>query len=304
MLKTPILFLIFNRPDTTEKVFEKIREQKPKYLYVAADGPRESKEGEVELCSQTRSIINKIDWDCEIKTLFREENFGCKKAISSAIDWFFENVEEGIILEDDCVPAVSFFSFCEMMLEKYRDDDRIFSVSGNNFQDGRIRGKASYYFSTLPNIWGWATWKRAWKNYDVNIATYPEFAAEEVEKILFQNQNEQEFWKKHFEDTYNKEIDSWDFQLSYASITQHRLNIIPNKNMVSNIGFRNDASRTKSPNNKFANMPRYELDEIVHPRFIIPDKEADNYIFKNLYCYQELKLLNKILRKICPIIKW
>ena len=150
----PILFLIFNRPDVTEKVFEAIRRQKPKQLFVAADGYRKNKQGEKELCDKTRSIINKIDWDCEVKTLFRNENLGCCMAVSSAIEWFFQQVEYGIILEDDCLPNASFFRFQKEMLEKYKDDSRIMMVSGDNFQNGKKRGDASYYFSKLTHIWG------------------------------------------------------------------------------------------------------------------------------------------------------
>lgn len=304
MLKTPVLFLIFNRPDTTEKVFQAIRQVKPKYLYVAADGARENKQGEAELCKQTRAIIEQIDWDCEVKTLFRSENLGCKRAISSGISWFFENVEQGIILEDDCLPSQGFFHFCDELLEKYKNDDRIFTISGNNFQDGQIRGKASYYFSRQANIWGWATWKRAWQNYDVEMKTLQSFIEEGLLEKIFKTKKEQEFWGYHFKETANGKIDTWDFQLNYASFSQNRLNIIPNKNLVSNIGFRPDASRTKSATNKFSNMPAYEPGKVIHPAFILPDEEADEYIFKNLYSYSELKPLNKFMRAICPIIKW
>jgi hypothetical protein len=172
---TPVLFLIFNRPNTTEQVFEAIAKAKPRCLFVAADGPRTDKEGEAEKCQAVRDIIKRVDWDCEVKTLFREQNLGCKEAVSSAITWFFEQVEEGIILEDDCLPSDSFFSFCAELLEKYRDDKRIMMISGDNFQDGIQRGDASYYFSSVPWIWGWATWRRAWRLYDREMQTFPSF---------------------------------------------------------------------------------------------------------------------------------
>ena len=171
LFETPVLFLIFNREDTTQKVFNVLRRQKPKYLYVAADGPRKNKEGEAEKCRRTRDIINQVDWDCELKTLFREENRGCKMAVSSAISWFFEQVEQGIILEDDCLPHPSFFPFCEELLIRYKDDDRIGHIGGNCFLPGLIEDGLSYDFCSISHIWGWASWRRVWKNYDVNFSS-------------------------------------------------------------------------------------------------------------------------------------
>ena len=182
---TPILFLIFNRPDTTFKVFEEIRKIKPAKLYIAADGPRPNVIGEEEKCTASRNIIKQVDWDCDVKTLFREKNLGCKIAVSSAISWFFENVEEGIILEDDTFPTQSFFWFCQELLDFYRNDSRIMHISGNNFQLGKIRGEGSYYFSKYNHIWGWATWKRAWRFYDVSLNTFPIFVQRKVIKNIF-----------------------------------------------------------------------------------------------------------------------
>src|SRR6187402_3370357 len=151
----PILFLVFNRPETTVRVFEKIREIKPQRLFVAADGPREGKEGEKEKCQAVRDLILKnIDWPCEVKTLLRDQNLGCGKAVSSGITWFFEQVDEGIILEDDTLPAISFYNFCKLLLNKYRNEQKIKMISGINFQDGIRRGDASYYFTRLCHIWG------------------------------------------------------------------------------------------------------------------------------------------------------
>ena len=182
-LKTPILFLIFNRLDTTRRVFEEIRKQKPRQLFVASDGPRVNKDGEREIVEKTRKLVlDNIDWECEVKTLFRGENLGCKIAVSSAIDWFFENIEEGIILEDDCLPAQSFFGYCEELLEKFREDGRISVISGDNFQFGWRNTSDSYYFSKNCHIWGWATWRRAWERYDVEMKTYPNF--KKKEKII------------------------------------------------------------------------------------------------------------------------
>ncbi len=165
-LTIPVLFLIFNRPDTTQPVFNEIREAKPTKLFVAADGPRDNKKGEKEECEKTRKIIEQVDWDCELYKLYRDKNLGCKIAVSSAIDWFFENVEEGIILEDDCLPHPSFFRFCQELLEKYKGDERVFVISGDNFLFGRKRTNYSYYFSRYNHCWGWAGWIRTLSDYD------------------------------------------------------------------------------------------------------------------------------------------
>lgn len=164
-----VLFIIFNRPETTQRVFEAIRLAKPSRLYVAADGARENKAGENELCEQTRKIIQNIDWQCDVKTLFQKENLGCGKAVSKAISWFFENEEMGIILEDDCLPHPSFFKYCEELLEKYKNNEMIGIISGSNFQKSKKIGDCSYYFSDLINVWGWASWARNWNDFKFNV---------------------------------------------------------------------------------------------------------------------------------------
>jgi hypothetical protein len=169
-LTTPVAFFIFNRPDTTEQVFSEIVRVKPHKLLVIADGPRSERQGEAEKCSQARSIIDRVNWDCEILTNFSEINLGCKVRVSSGIDWVFEHVEEAIILEDDCLPDPTFFRYCQVMLDHYRNDQRIGMISGDNFQNGIKRNMDSYYFSRYVHIWGWATWRNRWQNYyDVNI---------------------------------------------------------------------------------------------------------------------------------------
>ena len=168
-VQSPVLLLIFNRPDTTFRVFQQIRKAKPGKLYIAADGPRNGNTTDAELCKNARSITGKIDWDCKLETLFNDDNKGCKIAVSTAINWFLDHEEEGIILEDDCLPSDSFFYFCDAMLERYRFDYRISTITGSNLQAGKKWGTACYYFSQFSNIWGWATWKRFWKNYDPGL---------------------------------------------------------------------------------------------------------------------------------------
>ena len=279
MFQKPILFLIFNRFDTTKVVFEAIRRVRPLKLYVAADGHRENKEGEKEACELTRGIIDSIDWKCEVKKLYREKNLGCKMAISSACDWFFENEEEGIILEDDCLPDPSFFTFCEHMLEYYRNQDRIMHIAGINFQFGRKRGTGSYYFSRNSHVWGWASWRRAWKFYDVSMKSFPEFKKRKKLNGFINLWWERSFILNKFEKTYNGEIDTWDYQWNFAIWNQNGLAIIPNQNLISNIGFDKKATHT-TYNSKFAKISTSSINEITHPPKIEINVEADDFSFR------------------------
>jgi len=300
-LHTPILFLIFNRPDTTKKVFNAIRQAKPKQLFVAADGPRENKEGEKEKCEQVRKILEQVDWDCEVKTLFRDKNLGCKIAVSSAIDWFFKNVEEGIILEDDCLPSQSFFWFCQELLEYYRNDTRIMHISGDNFQFGRKRGEGSYYFSKYSHVWGWATWRRAWKCFDVNMKSFEEFKTENQINNVFQIKQQQKYWIKNFELTYNGKINTWDYIWLYACFINNGLCIMPNKNLVSNLGFSKEGLHTKDENSIFSKMEIKEIEEIKHANFILADQEAD--LLTSKLCFGNINIFNRIKNKILRIAR-
>ncbi len=174
-MQSPILLLVFNRPDTTRQVFETIRAARPPRLYVAADGPRPGRAGEAERCAEVRELTTQIDWPCELKTLFRNENLGCKIGVSSAIDWFFQNEPEGIILEDDVVPLPSFFLYCDVLLDRYRNDIRVGVISGSNLVSNHLMLEESYFFSRYNHIWGWASWRRAWDHYDVTMASWPEW---------------------------------------------------------------------------------------------------------------------------------
>lgn len=280
MFNTAVLFIIFNRPDTTVRVFNEIKKIKPARLYVAADGARTDVAGESERVAQSRKIIEMIDWECDLKTLYRDDNLGCKIAPSSAIDWFFEQEDEGIILEDDCLPNLSFFTFCEQMLQKYRHDERIWHISGVNFQNGIKRGDGSYYFSHYCLIWGWATWKRAWQHYDVSIASLPKFIENQDIKQLFNKRQMQNHWLEQFRLVYENQLDAWDHQWTYTLLTHHALSIVPNVNLISNIGFGAGATHTLDNGSKFANIKQAELTQINAPQFMIRNQEADDYSSK------------------------
>lgn len=268
-----ILFIVFNRPGTTSAVFDAIKRVAPKRLYIAADGPRNVDESQI--CNQVRAIATSVDWDCEVKTLFRDQNLGCRDAVSGAINWFFDHEEKGIILEDDCLPSLSFFGFCSILLNKYKDDCRIGHIGGANFQNGIKRGTGSYYFSRLPHIWGWASWRRAWKRYDVNMSSFPRFAESDLENSA-SHAPFKEIWYNNFKSTFNREINTWDYQYSYFTIINNYLSITPNHNFVKNIGFGADATHTIGEH-PFSALETEDISSMVNPDFFIPHVEADLY---------------------------
>lgn len=278
---TPVLFLIFNRTNTTEKVFSQIAKAKPAKLYIASDGHRKDKAHEEEIVRQVREfVISGIGWDCEVKTLFRSENLGCKLAVSSAIDWFFENEDQGIILEDDCLPDVSFFPYCETLLNRYKDDERIMHIAGTNIQNGLKRGDGSYYYSKICHIWGWATWRRAWMNYDVEIKKYPLFLEEGGLKTLFQDDEHCNYWKEEFDIMFKGNKNTWDYQWLFSIWANEGLCIAPQVNLVSNIGFGINATHTFDADGSFANRPTFELLEITAPTLFLRNYVADLYSMK------------------------
>ena len=218
--QTPILLIIFNRPEKTKQLFEVINKIKPLKLYIAADGPREGNISDIELCEKAREIFSDISWNCSLKTLFREKNLGCKEAVSSAISWFFSYESEGIILEDDCIPLPDFFLFCTELLKKYRDDKRIMMISGDNFLFSKYLPKESYYFSQQTHIWGWATWKRAWDCYDIKMKSWPEIKNKKMLKNYYPDKFYEKSWLTIMEKTYNGEIQTWDYQWQYTVNTK------------------------------------------------------------------------------------
>lgn len=299
-LNTPVAFLIFNRPHTTERVFAEIARARPPKLLVVADGPRSNRPGEELLCAQTRAIVERIDWDCEVLTNFAEQNMGCKKRIASGIDWIFTQVPEAIILEDDCLPEPSFFRFCEEMLIRYRDDERVGMVSGGNLQFGRRRGDYSYYFSRYTHIWGWATWRRAWQHYDRDIEQWPAFRQEGWVQQLFDRPGEQLYWEQSFELVHGGKLDTWDCSWTFASLLRGMLQIVPNVNLISNIGFGADATHTHVVG-EHANMPTAPIEfPLTHPQFLLANTEADRFISEEQIAPSFFKRQLRRLKKYLP----
>ncbi len=275
-LSTPVALIIFNRPVVTQVVFDAIRKAKPQKLLIIADGPRLGKPGESEKCQAARAIVEHVDWDCEVLKNYSELNLGCKKRVSSGLDWVFSEVTEAIILEDDCLPDPSFFGFCETLLEHYRYDERIMMIGGSNFQQGISRTNYSYYFSKYTHIWGWATWRRAWQHYDVDINSWNDLKGSGLLSSLCEDSYEQQYWADIFDRVALGMIDTWDYQWLYTSWCQGSLSIIPNTNLVSNLGFGIEATHTFG-DSPFANLPTNNIQNIKHPHFVIRNREADNY---------------------------
>jgi hypothetical protein len=288
-LSTPILFLVFNRPNVTSRVFEEIRKAKPLRLYLAADGPRASRPGEAERCQEVRQIATSIDWPCEIKTLFRDQNLGCKSAVSSAIDWFFKNEERGIILEDDCLPHPDFFSFCDQLLERYAQDERISVITGNNYQYGIKRGDASYYFSKYNHCWGWASWRRAWKYYQGDLPFWPEWSMSLDWIKLTPDPVERRYWGKIFKLVIDKKIDSWAYPWTCSVWHSGGLTVTPKVNLVSNIGFGDNATHTTSNNCKYSELDTQAIGLLTHPTRVEQDKNADQWVFDNHFGGRNLR---------------
>ncbi len=298
---TPVAFIIFNRPDTTERVFAEIAKAKPKKLLVVADGPRANRAGEAEKCAATRAIIGRVDWDCEVLTNYSEVNLGCKRRVSSGIDWVFEQVEEAIILEDDCLPDPSFFRYCQELLERYRYDQRIGMISGDNFQFGNHRSDDSYYFSKYVHIWGWATWRDRWAGtYDVNLTKWPEIRDGSWLADMVGNVREAVFWQKIFERVHLGEIDTWDYQWVFANWLEGRINVIPSVNMISNVGFSQDATHTTGVSD-LANLPTASIEfPLKHPVGLFKNIQADR--FSETKCFR-VPMTKRIRNKIASFLK-
>ncbi len=243
-LTTPVAFIIFNRPDTTKEVFEKIREAKPKKLYLISDAPREGREDDVEKVNETRGYVEShIDWDCELHKNYAESNMGCKNRVYTGISWVLENEETTIILEDDVVPMPEFFRYCQEMLEHYKDNEKVMMVSGTNLLKNHKIDK-QYTFSCFSSIWGWATWKRAWDKYDVDIKGWPEVHKNGTFKGV-QSGLAYMFLKRNMDSVYNHVKDTWDIQWDYCRHINRGLGVVPKENMICNIGFdREDATHT------------------------------------------------------------
>jgi len=292
--KTPVTFIIFNRPDTTEKVFEEIRRARPPKLLVVADGPRSDRPGEAEKCAAARAIIEQVDWPCEVLKNYSETNLGCKQRVSSGLDWVFQTVEEAIILEDDCLPHPTFFKYCEELLTFYRANPQVMHISGDNFLFGKEASRESYYFSKYAHVWGWATWRRAWTLFQKWDLDHPQ-----PDLSIFRSNSEKKFWSKIYQQVRSNDLKyTWDYQWSLVCMAYRSVCVMPNANLVSNIGFGITATNTKEDSN-LANIPAHGMEfPLIHAKTLEWNNKADEQVAR-LYFYAPS---HSILKKIKSVL--
>jgi len=297
-MDTPVLLIAWRRPHTLRQVINAIRLVAPTRLFVACDGPNHERPGEAEKVAATRQLIDQeIDWPCHIERLYSDVNQGCRLGVSRAISWFFEQVEEGIILEDDCVPHPDFFPYCTTLLERYRHDTRVWCISGNNFQNGQWRGDGSYYFSRYNHCWGWASWRRCWQHYDADLSQWPALSDSGLLHTIFEDPLERNYWRAiclRLRDTCQP--DTWDYQWFFTCFTNSGLTALPNRNLVSNVGFGEDASHTT--NVADPTDANQGLGELIHPQFVLRDEAADRYSFEHHFGGAGMRRSRQLLPRV------
>jgi hypothetical protein len=293
----PIAYVIFNRPRHTKVTFDAIREARPSKLFIIADGPRIGHPTDAARCAEVRLIVEQIDWPCEVHHNYADQNMGCKLRVSSGLDWVFSQVEAAVVLEDDCVPNPDFFSFCEELLLRYATDERVWVITGNNFQQGKRRGDASYYFSKYNHCWGWATWSRAWKHYRVDMPFWPEWQSQSSWKQRMPDLVEREVWATTFDRVKRGEIDTWDYQWTACVWHHGGLTATPNVNLVTNIGFGPDATHTVTGDDQ-AGLPTARLGVLTHPKRVVQNNNADRFVFNRNFGGREhpKRLVNRLKR--------
>jgi hypothetical protein len=279
-LRAPVAMAVFARPDLTARVLDAVRAARPSRLLVFANAPRPEVPGEAELCAATRALFDRVDWPCELETRFADFHMDLRESVGSGIGWVFERAEEAIILEDDCLPEPSFFPFCDELLERYRDDERVWAISGDDFRFREAPAAESYVFSRYPLIWGWATWRRAWRNFDDEVRAWPELRDSGWLDELLGDRYSAQYWTHQFE-SLRQGLDAWDYAWVLACWIGGGLTALPTRNLVSNLGFRADATHTREAAgpSPFAALPTEPLDfPLVHPPAVARDEATDAFI--------------------------
>lgn len=292
-MKTPVLLVVFNRPDLTEKTFKRISDAKPEKLFLVADGPREGNDKDRVACDEVKRIVENVTWDCEVFHNYSDENLGSGIRVASGISWVFEHVDRAIILEDDCLPDPTFFPFCEELLERYKNDERVMNISGSNLQTEFDRTDDSYYYLNYPVTWGWATWRRAWNYFDYHVSMWDSLRDTDFPLEITKYQNVTKYLRNQLESFYEqnppdnyrhwKSSYAWDYQWVFACWVQNGLSITPSQTLISNEGFRKDATHTKNANHEFASLPTSPMEfPLKHPSHKLVNSEANDYHFKTM----------------------
>lgn len=299
-ITTPVALMVFNRPEHTSLVFQSVREARPARLLLVADGPRPGRGGEAELCAQVRRIVGEVDWPCQVSTCFSEVNLGCGLRMATGLDWIFDQVEEAIILEDDCVPHPTFFRYCQELLERYRDDARVMHIAGNNSGIAGSSSEFSYYFSRYTHCWGWATWRRAWRCYDFDVAQLDEAVAGARLDGIFARSNDLKGWLELFRQVHgDRAKHTWDYQWTFACWINGGLSILPNQNLISNVGFGPDATHTKDSDSSFACLPVGAMEfPLRHPGVVERDVEADERAQREIFAIPRLRLFLMTFKRL------
>lgn len=286
MINAPVALILFNRPQHTARVFERIAAARPQKLFLIADGPRADRPDDREKCAQARALVERIDWDCDVRRAYSDINLGCGVRPATGIRWVFEQVERCIILEDDCVPDSSFFSYCSELLEHYANDERVMTISGRNHLPRSASAPFSYHFTLFPNCWGWATWRRAWRLYDFNIPQWRDLRHSEWLADLLREPQAVEYWAPLFDKACDAGpgLDYWDHQWSFTCWSQHGLSIAPNVNLIQNVGFGSDATHTRSAADYRANAQAGTMaSPLRHPPYVARDVHADRQRLELLF---------------------
>ena len=298
-MKTPVALIIFNRPTSTQKVFDAIRRVQPPRLFVIADGARSDRPDEANRCAATRQIIEQVDWDCEVLKNYADHNMGCGERVSTGISWVFKQVEEAIFLEDDCLPHPMFFEFCEQLLEKYRYDQRVMMVSGTNVLQEWKSNLQSYHFSHYTTIWGWASWRRAWQHYDFKMKSWASAEAQQRVRDVLGHEGLYLSRKKAYDAAYSGKIDTWDLQWAFTRLLNSGLSAVPAVNLVSNIGFDADATHTTSADDPRSRLQTFPLRfPLTHPVGLALDQGYAELCYQTV---EDNRIVTRLKRKLSKL---
>lgn len=301
-LDTPVVIILFNRPEKTRRVFEQIAKVEPGELFVIADGPRAQHPDDEEKCHMAREVIDEVDWDCQVHWDFADENLGVEERVQTGLDWVFENVDEAIILEDDCLPDPSFFPFCQELLGEYREDERIWDVTGTNPLLEWNAERYDYHYSIHGVAWGWATWKRSWERYDPDMERWADPDIRARVRDYLADAQQYRWARRLYERTFRGEETTWDYQWGFAKSINNALSIVPSRNLVSNIGFDEGATHTTATDSPLADLPRQSIEfPIDFNDFVAVDRTYSRRYFEYVTTQWER---NRLLRRLRTLYFW